>query len=72
LPLPLTIPKSNAEIYLFSGSEFFSFAHGDGEEGLPNPFLETMLQVKATTRKMNVIKELLRNSVRTLTELLKT
>ena len=56
LSLPSTIPKSTAEIYSFSGSEFFSLTHGGGEGGLPNPFLESRLNVKATTRNMNVIK----------------
>ena len=61
LSLPLTIPKSKAEIVSASGSEVFSLTHGGGEGGLPNPFLESRLKVKATTRNMNVIKEIVEN-----------
>ena len=65
LPLPLTIPKSKAEIVSASDSEVFSLTHGGGEGGLPNPFLESRLKVKATTRNMNVIREIVRNYGRT-------
>ena len=58
LSLPLTIPKSTAEIVHSSGSEVFSLTHGGGEGALPNPFLESRLKVKATTRNMNVIREI--------------
>ena len=58
LPLPLTIPKSAAEILSASGSEVFSLTHGGGEGALPNPFLESKLKVKATTRNMNVLREI--------------
>ena len=56
--LPLTIPKSTAQIVLASGSEFFSLTHGGGEGGLPNQFLESKLKAKTTTRNMNVIVEI--------------
>ena len=59
LPLPLTIPKSTAKIFSASGSEVFSLTHGGGEGALPNPFLESRLKVKATTRNMNVLREIL-------------
>ena len=58
LPLPLIIPKSTVEMYSSSGSEFFSLTHGGGEGGLPNQFLESKLKMKATTRNMKVIKEI--------------
>jgi uncharacterized protein (DUF1697 family) len=58
LSLPLTIPKSAAEIVSAYGSEVFSLTHGGGEGGLPNPFLESKLKVKTTTRNMNVVKEI--------------
>ncbi len=58
LSLPMTIPKSAAEIISASGSEVISLTHGGGEGRLPNPFLESKLKVKATTRNMNVIKEI--------------
>lgn len=58
LSLPLTIPKSTAVIYSSSGSEFFSLTHGGGEGGLPNPFLESRLKVKATSRNVDLIKGL--------------
>jgi len=57
--LPLTIPKSTAQIVSASGSEIFSLTHGGGEGGLPNQFLESKLKAKTTTRNMNVIVEIL-------------
>jgi uncharacterized protein (DUF1697 family) len=69
LSLPMTIPRSAVEIVSASGSEVFSLTHGGGEGGLPNPFLESKLKVKTTTRNMNVIKEIVekygRNPART-------
>jgi len=32
--------------------------HGGGEGALPNPFLESKLNVKATTRNFNIIREI--------------
>jgi len=58
LKLPLTIPKSTAQIISVNGNEVFSVTHGGGEGGLPNPFLEAKLKLKATTRNMNVIAEI--------------
>ena len=58
LPLPLTIPKSTAQIISASGTEVFSVTHGGGEGALPNPFIESKLKKKATTRNLNVIKEI--------------
>ena len=60
LKLPLTIPKSTAQIISVKGTEVFSVTHGDGEGGLPNPFLESKLKLKATTRNMNVIAEIVK------------
>ncbi len=56
--LPLTIPKSTAQFISAKGTEVFSVTHGGGEGALPNPFVESKLKVKATTRNMNVIKEI--------------
>ena len=58
LQLPLTIPKSTALILAIRGSEAFSATHGGGEGALPNQFLESKLQMKATTRNINVIKRI--------------
>jgi uncharacterized protein (DUF1697 family) len=58
LPLPMTIPKSTAEIISARGAEVFSETHGGGEGGLPNPFVESKLGVKATTRNLNVIRDI--------------
>jgi uncharacterized protein (DUF1697 family) len=58
LKLPLTIPKSAAQIISVKGNEVFSVTHGGGEGGLPNPFLESKLKLKATTRNMNIITEI--------------
>jgi len=56
--LPITIPKSTAQIIAAEGTEVFSVTHGGGEGELPNPFIESKLKVKATTRNMNIIKEI--------------
>ncbi len=58
LILPITIPKSTAQIIRAQGTEVFSVTHGDGEGGLPNPFLEKQLKGKATTRNLNVIRDI--------------
>jgi uncharacterized protein (DUF1697 family) len=57
-PLPATIPKSTAQVISFHGSEVFSVTHGGGEGALPNPFIESKLKLKATTRDLNVIREI--------------
>jgi len=56
--LPLTIPKSTAQILIMSGSEVYSTTHGGGEGALPNPFLESKLKIKATTRNINTIRRI--------------
>jgi len=58
LQLPLTIPKSTAQIILSKDTEVFSVTHGGGEGALPNSFLEAKLKTKATTRNMNIIREI--------------
>jgi uncharacterized protein (DUF1697 family) len=58
LQLPLTIPKSTAQIISAQGTEVFSVTHGGGEGALPNPFIESKLQMKATTRNINIIREI--------------
>jgi uncharacterized protein (DUF1697 family) len=57
-PLPATIPQSTAQIYTVHHTEIYSETHGGGEGALPNPYLETKLKVKATTRNLNVIRTL--------------
>lgn len=59
LPLPLTIPKSTAEIIASVGSEVYSVTHGGGEGALPNLFVESKLKVKATTRNINIINSII-------------
>jgi uncharacterized protein (DUF1697 family) len=59
LQLPLEIPKSTAQIISAKGMEVFSVTHGGGEGAFPNPFLESKLKVKATTRNLNTIREIL-------------
>jgi uncharacterized protein (DUF1697 family) len=56
--LPLKIPKSTAQVISAKDREVFSVTHGGGEGALPNPFVESKLKVKATTRNMNVIREI--------------
>lgn len=58
LKMPLTIPKSTAQIISIEGNKAFSVTHGGGEGGMPNPFLESKLKLRATTRNMNVIAEI--------------
>jgi uncharacterized protein (DUF1697 family) len=60
IQLPITIPKSKAKIISANGREIFSVTHGGGEGGLPNQFLESKLKMKATTRNMNVVMELVK------------
>jgi uncharacterized protein (DUF1697 family) len=56
--LPLTIPKSTAQVISSHGTEVFSITHGGGEGAMPNPFIESKLKVKATTRNLNVVKDI--------------
>jgi uncharacterized protein (DUF1697 family) len=58
--LPMTIPKSTAEVISAKGTEVFSVTHGGGEGALPNPFLESKLKQKATTRNLNTIREIVK------------
>ena len=58
LQFPLTIPKSTARVISAKGSEVFSVTHGGGEGAMPNPFIESKLKLKATTRNMNIIREI--------------
>lgn len=58
LQLPLTIPKSTAQVISTLGTEVFSVTHGGGEGALPNPFLESKLKMKTTTRNMNIVREI--------------
>jgi uncharacterized protein (DUF1697 family) len=56
--LPATIHKSTAQIIAANGSEVFSVTHGGGEGALPNPFIESKLKLKTTTRNLNIIREI--------------
>ncbi len=58
IPLPTTIPKSTAQLISISGTEILSETHGGGEGALPNPFIESKLKMKATTRNINIIREI--------------
>jgi len=51
----VTIPKSTAQLIAAVGSEVYSVTHGGGEGALPNPYVESQLKVKATTRNLNVL-----------------
>ncbi len=59
LNLPTTIPKSTAQIIALKDTEVFSVTHGGGEGALPNPFVEKVLKTKATTRNLNIIREII-------------
>jgi uncharacterized protein (DUF1697 family) len=56
--LPLTIPKSTAQVISAHATEVFSITHGGGEGALPNPFVESKLKVKATTRNLNIVRDI--------------
>jgi uncharacterized protein (DUF1697 family) len=58
IELPIIIPKSTAQLVSSKGTEVFSETHGGGEGALPNPFIESKLKVKTTTRNMNIIREI--------------
>lgn len=58
LQLPMTIPKSTAKVVAAGEAEVYSETHGGGEGALPNPFVESKLKVKATTRNLNIMKEI--------------
>ena len=58
LALPVRIPKSTADIISTCGTEVFSVTRGHGDGGMPNPFLESKLKVKATTRNWNTVKDI--------------
>jgi uncharacterized protein (DUF1697 family) len=60
LTLPYTIPKSTAQLIAIKDMEGYSVTHGGGEGALPNPFIESKLKTKTTTRNVNVIRELLK------------
>ena len=60
LRLPLTIPKSTAQVISANDTEVFSVTHGGGEGALPNPFLESKMKVKTTTRNLNIVREIIK------------
>lgn len=56
--LPAKIPRSTAQVIAARGTEVFSVTHGGGEGALPNPLVESKLKVKATTRNLSTIREI--------------
>ena len=58
ITLPLRIPSSRAEVILIKGREAYSVTHGHGEGGKPNPFLESKFKTRATTRNLNMLREI--------------
>ena len=58
LKLPVRIPNSTADVISIHGTEVFSLTRGNGDGGKPNPFLESKLQIRATTRNWNIIKDI--------------
>ncbi len=55
---PITIPKSTAEITLIRGFEAYSVTRGHGDGGKPNPYIESEFKTQATTRNLNIIREI--------------
>jgi uncharacterized protein (DUF1697 family) len=62
VPMPIKIPKSTAEIILIEGYEAYSVTRGHGDGGKPNPYIESKFKTRATTRNLNIIKEVVRIS----------
>jgi uncharacterized protein (DUF1697 family) len=58
LAVPFKIPNSTAEIILIKGSEAYSITRGHGDGAKPNPFIESKFKTQATTRNLNIIKEI--------------
>ena len=58
IDLPTTIPKSTAQVIFNRATEVFSVTHGGGEGALPNPFIESKLKTKTTTRNVNIVREI--------------
>ena len=59
LTLPVRIPNSTADIILITDSEAYSVTRGHGDGGKPNPYIEKKLKTQATTRNLNIIKEII-------------
>jgi uncharacterized protein (DUF1697 family) len=59
LVLPAKIPNSTAEVLLITGREAYSITRGHGDGGKPNPFVESKFKTRATTRNLNIIKEII-------------
>jgi uncharacterized protein (DUF1697 family) len=55
---PITIPKSTAEITLVKDFEAYSVTRGHGDGGKPNPYTESKFKTQATTRNLNIIREI--------------
>ncbi len=60
--LPLRIPNSTADVISARDAEVFSITRGHGDGGKVNPFLESKLKVRATTRNWDVIREIFERS----------
>jgi uncharacterized protein (DUF1697 family) len=57
--LPSKIPNSTAEVLLIRDQEAYSITRGHGDGGKPNPFIESKFKTLATTRNLNIIKEII-------------
>ncbi len=56
--LPIAIPKTDAEVIAIYGTEAYSVTRTEGDGGKPNPFIESLLKVGATTRSWGMVKEI--------------
>jgi uncharacterized protein (DUF1697 family) len=56
--VPIKIPKSTAEITLIRDFEAYNVTRGHGDGGKPNPYIESKFKTQATTRNLNIIKEI--------------
>jgi uncharacterized protein (DUF1697 family) len=57
--LPSKIPNSTAEVLLIRNNEVYSITRGHGDGGKPNPFIESKFKTRATTRNLDIIKEII-------------
>ncbi len=57
--LPIRIPNSTAEIIHIENHEAYSITRGHGDGGKPNPYIEAKFKTQATTRNLNVLREII-------------
>ena len=59
LTFPIRIPNSTADIILITDFEAYSVTRGHGNGGKTNPYIERRFKTQATTRNLNIIREII-------------